>query len=54
METVTISKEKYEQMQREIKTLRNTDLYKKLLKSLAEFKKDAAEGKEYTRKDLGF
>lgn len=50
METVTIPKEEYIQMQEEIKALRNTKLYKRLL----EFEENIKNGKKYTRKDLGF
>ena len=50
METVTILKEDFEQMISEIKILRNTRIYKRLL----EFEKNISEGKKYTRKDLGF
>ena len=46
---INISKKKYHEMKTEIKTLRNTQLYKKILKSNEELKK-----KIYTRKDLGF
>ena len=49
MESVTISKSKYLKMKSEIRTLRNSDLYKKVLRSKEELKKKA-----YTRKDLGF
>ena len=49
METVTILKEDFEQMQREIKTLRHSKVYERLL----EFEKNIAK-KKYTRKDLGF
>ncbi len=49
METITIPKAEYLRMKSEIKTLRNSDLYKKVLKSKKEIKK-----KIYTRKDLGF
>jgi len=49
MDTITISKTKYLQMKNEIKTLRNSSLYKKILRSKEELKK-----KVYTRKDLGF
>jgi len=49
METVTIPKTQYLKMKSEIKTLRNSDLYKKVLKSKEELKQ-----KVYTRKDLGF
>ena len=50
METITIPKEKYEQMKIEIELLRNSPLYKRLL----EFEKNISEGKRYSRKDLGF
>jgi PHD/YefM family antitoxin component YafN of YafNO toxin-antitoxin module len=50
METVTIPMDLFEQMKAEIKVLRNTKLYKRLL----ECKKNIAKDKEYTRKDLGF
>jgi len=46
---ITISKEEYEDMKNEIKTLKNTNLYKKVLKA----NKDMNE-KLYTRKDIGF
>lgn len=49
METVTIPKSEYLQMKSEIETLRNSDLYQKILKSKKELKK-----KVYTRTDLGF
>jgi PHD/YefM family antitoxin component YafN of YafNO toxin-antitoxin module len=50
METVTISKAKYEALQNELKTLRNAKLYKELLKAQKSIAKDG----EFTRKDLGF
>jgi PHD/YefM family antitoxin component YafN of YafNO toxin-antitoxin module len=50
MKTVTIPKADFEQMQREIETLRSTRLYKRLL----EFEKNISLGKRFTRKDLGF
>jgi len=50
METVTIPKPKFEQMERELETLRQTRLYKRLL----EFEENIAAGKKFTRKDLGF
>ena len=50
METVTIPKQEYEQMVREIRALRNSSLYKRLL----EFHTNIAKGKKYTRKDLDF
>lgn len=49
-ETVTVPKKKYEAMKREIKLLRNSDIYK----SLIEFEKSISTGKKYYRKDLGF
>lgn len=50
MQTITILKVELEQLHREIETLRNSGLYKRLL----EFEKNIAEGKGFTRKDLGF
>ena len=50
METVTLPKTEFEQLHREIKTLRNSDLYKRLL----EFEKNISEGKRFNRNDLGF
>ena len=50
METVTISKPKFEQMKREIETLRSSAIYKRLL----EFEHNIASGKKFTRDDLGF
>jgi len=50
METITIPKAEIEQLHRELKTLRNSGLYKKLL----EFEKNISEGKRFTRADLGF
>lgn len=49
METITISKSDYIKMKNEVKTLKNSKLYKKILKSKEELKK-----KIYTREDLGF
>ncbi len=49
METITLPKEKFEQMQIEISFLRNTNIYKKLL----EFEKNISK-KKYSREDLGF
>jgi len=49
METVTIPKEDFELMEREIETLRDTNLYARLL----EFEKNISH-KKFTRKDLGF
>ena len=50
METITLPKTEFEQLHREIETLRNSSLYKRLL----EFEKNIAEGKRFTRADLGF
>ena len=50
METITLPKTEFEQLHREIETLRNSDLYKRLL----EFEKNIAERKKFTRQDLGF
>lgn len=48
-ETITVQREEYEQMKRELETLRQSKLYERLL----EFEKNIAK-KKYTRKDLGF
>ena len=50
MKTITISKTEYNQMKKELETLRNSELYERLL----EFEKNIKEGKIFTRKDLGF
>ena len=50
VETITVLKVELEQLQRELKTLRNSNLYKRLL----EFEKNIAEGRKFTRNDLGF
>lgn len=50
METITIPKIEFEQMQQELDILRKTSLYKRLL----EFEKNIADGRIFTRKDLGF
>ncbi len=50
METVTIPKIQFEQMQQEIKTLRHSALYTRLM----DFERNIAKGKKFTRKDLGF
>ena len=47
-QTVTISKSKYSQMKREIKTLRNKRLYKKVLKANRDLNQ-----KMYTRDEIG-
>ncbi|MBI2657123.1 hypothetical protein HYX08_00330 [Candidatus Woesearchaeota archaeon] len=50
METITLPKSELEQLHRELETLRNSGLYKRLL----EFEKNISEGKKFTRADLGF
>ncbi len=50
MDTITLPKEEYNQMKRELKTLKNSSIYKRLL----EFEKNILEGKKFTRDDLGF
>ena len=50
METITLPKVEFEQLHREIETLRNSSLYKRLL----EFERNIAEGRKFTRADLGF
>ncbi len=50
MKTITILKEEFEKMKLELETLRNSELYERLL----EFEKNIKEGKIFTRKDLGF
>ena len=49
METITISKTKYENMVNELEILRRTDLYKRLLEFMQNIQK-----KKFTRSDLGF
>ncbi len=49
METITITKEEYEEMKEEIKNLRESKLYQRLL----EFEQNISKNK-YSRKDLGF
>tara|TARA_Y100000034_G_C6586630_1_gene254669 strand:- start:302 stop:454 length:153 start_codon:yes stop_codon:yes gene_type:complete len=50
METITISKHEYIQMKQDLKSLRETELYKRLL----EFEENIKLGKIHTRKDLDF
>ena len=49
-DAVTIPRFEYDQMIQEIKTLRNSKIYQRLL----EFEHNIAKGKKFTRKDLGF
>ncbi|HLC85933.1 MAG TPA: hypothetical protein VJG30_01445 [Candidatus Nanoarchaeia archaeon] len=46
----TISKAEFEQMKQELKILRNSNIYQRLL----EFEQNIKQGKIFTRKDLGF
>ena len=50
METITLPKSELEQLHRELETLRNSSLYKRLL----EFEKNISEGRKFSRVDLGF
>ena len=50
METITLPRSELEQLHRELETLRNSGLYKRLL----EFEKNISEGNRFTRADLGF
>ncbi len=50
METVTITKLEFEQMKKELKVLRNSKIYQRLL----EFEQNILVGRKFTRKDLGF
>jgi len=43
-------REEFEQMTQELKVLRNTSIYQRLL----EFEQNIIQGKKYTRRDLGF
>ena len=49
-ETIIISRQEFEQMKEELKVLRKTSLYQRLL----EFEENIRQGKVFTRKDLGF
>jgi len=49
-ETVTISREKYDALKKEVELLRNSKIYKRLLG----FEKNISLGKKFYRKDLGF
>jgi len=49
METITIPRAQYEKMKEEIRILRSSKLYKRLL----EFE-DNIQKKKYSRKELGF
>jgi hypothetical protein len=50
METITVRKSEFEQLHKELETLRNSGLYKRLL----EFEKNISSSKKFTRADLGF
>lgn len=49
-EMLSIPKEKFEKMQRELIVLRDSLLYRRLLK----FEENISKGQRYTRTDLGF
>lgn len=50
MRMISIPKQRFEGMQRELKILRKRRLYQRLL----EFEQNITQGKKYTRADLGF
>ena len=50
METITVPKEEFELMKQELKILRNSEIYRRLL----EFEANISQEKKFTRKDLGF
>ncbi|HIH11703.1 TPA: hypothetical protein HA241_05920 [Candidatus Woesearchaeota archaeon] len=50
METITIPKIQFEQMQVEIETLRHSSIYKRLM----EFEQNIVSGRKLSRNDLGF
>ena len=50
MDTITIPRVEFEQIQEELRMLRKSSLYKRLL----EFEENISKGKKYTRADLGF
>jgi hypothetical protein len=50
MDTVTVPKVEFELMKQEIKTLRSSKMYQRLL----EFEQNISSNKKFTRKDLGF
>jgi len=50
MKTITIPRIQFEQMQMELQILRHTSIYARLL----EFEKNIAQGRKFTRNDLGF
>ena len=49
-ETITIPKKEYESLKEEVKLLRSTHIYKRLL----EFEQNVLSGKKFYRRDLGF
>ena len=49
MDTVTLPKEEFEHMKKELETLRNSTLYKRLLDARENVKKE-----KFTRADVGF
>jgi len=50
MKSITVSKEVFEQMAQDLKTLRKSQIYKRLL----EFEKNISQSRKFSRTDLGF
>ena len=50
MQTITVSKEVFEQMKQDINTLRKSQIYKRLL----EFETNISKSRKFSRADLGF
>jgi len=50
METITLPREVFFKMRRQLELLRSSKLYRRLL----EFENNIIKGKKYTREDLGF
>jgi len=50
MDTITIPRNEFESMKRELESFHQSKIYKRLL----EFEENILKGKKYTRKDLGF
>ncbi|HZX33943.1 MAG TPA: hypothetical protein VFF09_01045 [archaeon] len=49
-ETVVVDREEFERLKTEVRALRNSGIYRRLL----EFEENIAAGKKFYRKDLGF
>lgn len=50
MDTITIPRAEFEMMKQELKVLRDSNLYKRLM----EFEQNIAKGRKFSRADLGF